>query len=87
MSNYILLIAWSVAGCSLAAVLLMYLHCRRMKRNCNMKIVEYLREQDRLTKELERTRIEKEVMEDLLQSRLAKTSPTTSEVTIPESEN
>lgn len=71
MSNYILLIAWSVAGCSLAAVLLMYLHCRHMKRNCNMMIVEYLREQDRLTKELERTRIEKDTIEKLLKNYLS----------------
>lgn len=44
MNNYILFIASAIAFCSLAAVLLMYLHCRHMKRNCNMMIVEYLRE-------------------------------------------
>ena len=43
MNNYILLIASVIVCCSLAAVLLMYLHCRRMKWNCNMMIAEYLR--------------------------------------------
>ncbi|WP_373155455.1 hypothetical protein [Bacteroides cellulosilyticus] len=71
MSDYALLIASVIVCCLLAAVLLMYLHCRRMKRNCNMMIVEYLREHDRLTKELERTRIEKDTIEKLLKTYLS----------------
>lgn len=46
MSNYTLLIAWSVAGCSLAAVLLMYWRYRRMVRHYNNYIMKYIREHD-----------------------------------------
>lgn len=42
-----------------------------MKRNCNMMIVEYLRKHDRLTKKLERTRIEKNTIEKLLKTYLS----------------
>lgn len=74
MDDYILVIASAAIGCSLIAVLLMYLHYRRLKRNCNKYIVKYIREQDRLKRELERTYIEKEVMENLLKSKLAETT-------------
>ncbi len=59
MNNYLLLIASIIAGCSLIALLLMYLHYRRVKQNFNMIIVKHLREQNRLLKELVRIRMEK----------------------------
>lgn len=69
MSNYTLLIAWSVAGCSLAAVLLMYWRYRHMVRHYNNYIMKYIREHDLLAKELEYAHIEKkndgEVAQDL----------------------
>lgn len=72
MSNYILLIAWSIAGCSLAGVLLMYWRYRRMVQYYNNYIMKYIREHDLLTKELEHTRIEKVTMEKLLETYFAK---------------
>lgn len=59
MSNYTLLIAWSVAGCSLAGVLLMYWRYRRMVRYYNKYIMKYIREHDLLAKELEHALIKK----------------------------
>ena len=72
MSNYILLIAWSIAGCSLAGVLLMYWRYRRMVRYYNKYIMKYIREHDLLTKELEHARIEKDTMEKLFETYFAK---------------
>lgn len=77
MNAYILFIASAIVFCSLATVLIMYLHCRRLKRNRNKYIMKYIREQDRLKRELERTYIEKEVMENLLKSKLAETTDST----------
>lgn len=70
MSNYTLLIAWSVAGCSLAGVLLMYWRYRRKAQEYEKYIVKYIQEQERLKKELERTRIEKDTIEKILKSNL-----------------
>lgn len=68
MSNYILLIAWSIAVCSLAAVLLKYWRYRHMVQYYNNYIMKYIHEHDLLTKELEHTRIEKVTMEKLLET-------------------
>ena len=68
MSNYILLIAWSIAVCSLAAVLLMYWRYRRMVRYYNKYIMKYIREHDLLAKELEHLRIERDTMEKLFET-------------------
>ncbi len=68
MSNYTLLIAWSIAGCSLAGVLLMYWRYRRMVRHYNKYIMKYIREHDLLAKELEHALIEKSTMEKLLKT-------------------
>lgn len=68
MNNYILLIAWFVAGCSLAAVLLMYWRYRRMVRHYNKDIAKSVHEHDRLTKELEHARIKRDTMEKLLKT-------------------
>ena len=68
MINYILLIAWSVAGCSLAAVLLMCWRYRCMVRYYNKYIAKYIREHDLLAKEMEYARIERDTMEKLLKT-------------------
>lgn len=68
MNNYILLIAWSIAGCSLAAVLLIYWRYRRMVRYYNNYIMKYIREHDLLTKQLEYARIEKKTIERLFKT-------------------
>lgn len=68
MSNYTLLITWSIAGCSLAGVLLMYWRYRRMVRYYNKYIMKYIREHDLLKKELEYARIERNTMEKLFKT-------------------
>ena len=68
MSNYTLLIAWSIAVCSLVAVLLMYWRYRRMVRHYNKYIMKYIREHDLLKKELEYAHIEKSTMEKLFET-------------------
>ena len=83
MNNYLLLIAWSIAGCSLSGVLLMYLHCRRLKKRCNRYIVKYIRECDRLITELEHTRIEKNTTEKLFKTYFSKAAGTKRNITLP----
>lgn len=68
MNNYILLVAWSIVACSLVAVLLIYLHYRRMVRHYNKYMMKYIREHDLLAKELEYARIEKDTMEKLFET-------------------
>lgn len=74
MNDYALLITVSaIACCSLIAILLICLHFRQIRREYNMNIVKQLREQDRLSRELERTRLEKKVMEKVLKINLSET--------------
>lgn len=74
MNDYtLLLIVSAIACCSLIAILLICLHFRRVRRGYNMNIVKQLREQDRLFRELERTRLEKKVMEKVLKINLSET--------------
>lgn len=74
MNDYaLLLIVSAIACCSLIAILLICLHFRRLRREYNMNIVKQLREQDRLFRELERTRLEKKVMEKVLKINLSET--------------
>lgn len=70
MNNYILLIALAITFCSLAAAVFLFLHCRRVEKNCNISIVRSIHEQDRVTRDLERTRIEKQAVENVLTARL-----------------
>lgn len=72
MNDYMVLIVSTIVCCSLAAVLFIYLHYRRRERNSNRYIVTHLREQDRLRSELERTCIEKEVIEKVLMTYFSK---------------
>ena len=67
MDNYIFLIALGLVFCSLAIVALVFLHCRK----CNYYRAKGIREQDCLAKQLERTRIEKEMMEKVIKAELS----------------
>ena len=74
MNDYtLLLIVSAIACCSLIAILLICLHFRRLRREYNMNIVKQLHEKDRVSTELERTRLEKEVMEKVLKINLSET--------------
>lgn len=72
MNDYLLLIALIITGCSLSGVLLIYLHCRRLKKRYNGYLIKYIRECDRLIMELEHTRIEKDTMEKLFKTYFSK---------------
>lgn len=71
MDNYIFLIALGLVFCSLAIVALVFLHCRKIVEKCNYYMAKGIREQDCLAKQLERTRIEKEMMEKVIKAELA----------------
>lgn len=77
MNDYALPIALVIICLSLVAVLLIYLHYRRLERNCNRYLVKYVREQERLKRELERILIEKEAIENMLKSKLSDTAENT----------
>ena len=71
MDNYIFLIALGLVFCSLAIVALVFLHCRKIVEKCNYYMAKSIREQDSLVKELERIRVEKEMMEKVLKAELS----------------
>ncbi len=71
MDNYIFLIALGLVFCSLAIVALVFLHCRKIIEKCNYYMAKGIREQDCLAKQLERTRIEKEMMEKVIKAELS----------------
>ena len=60
-----------VAALSLAAIGLVCCHCRQMEREKNRGLVQAVREQDRIARELEQARIEKETLERVLETKLA----------------
>lgn len=68
MNDYRLLIAWVISGCSLLAVLLIYLYCRNLKRYYNRYLMKHIGEQDRLKRLLEQTCIEKNTIEKLFET-------------------
>lgn len=71
MDNYILIIALGVAFCSLAMVTFVFLHCRKVERQCSRYIAKGIHEQDCLSRQLERTRIEKEMIEKVVKTELS----------------
>lgn len=79
MDDCILLISLSVALGSMVAVFFIYLHYLRMKREYNRTIMKNIHEQDHITQELERTRVEKEEMERVLKTELLKAVETSAE--------
>ena len=71
MNDYIFLIALGFVFCSLAIVTCVFLYCRRIEHKCNYYVAKSIREQDGLTKQLERTRIEKEMIEKVVKTDLS----------------
>ena len=69
--HIIFLIALGLVFCSLAIVALVFLHCRKIVEKCNYYMAKGIREQDCLAKQLERTRIEKEMMEKVIKAELS----------------
>ena len=71
MDDYILIMALGGVFCALAIVTFVFLHCRKVEQQCNRYIAKGIHEQDCLARQLERTRIEKEMMEKLLKTELS----------------
>lgn len=71
MDEWIILLSLVVAALSLAAIGLVCLRCRRMEREKDRSLVRALREQDRLARELAHARIERQLHERLLVTKLA----------------
>lgn len=71
MDNYVFLIALVLVFCSLVIVTFVFLHCRKIVEKCNYYVAKGIREQDCLAKQLERTRIEKEMMEKVIKAELS----------------
>lgn len=70
MNEWVLILALAVAALASAAVGIVCFCCRRMERERNNGLVNAIREQDRLARELECARIEKEAFERVLRSKL-----------------
>lgn len=66
MNGYIILIASIIVVCLIAAIVGLYLYCRRIERRCNRCLVKTIREQDRVMRQLERILLEKETFEKLI---------------------
>jgi hypothetical protein len=67
-ADIILLVTLSVSA--LVAGGIAYFRYRKIRRSCNREIVRRIREQDRLARELEHARIEKQAIECLVRSKL-----------------
>lgn len=70
MHEWITIMALGVAALATTAVGIVCSCCRRMEREKNNSIAHAIHEQDRLARELERARIEKETIERVLRSKL-----------------
>lgn len=71
MKEWVLILALGVAALTTATVGVVCYCCRRMEREKNSSIVHAIHEQDRLARELERARIEKEAFERMLKTKLS----------------
>jgi len=70
MDHYIILAALIITFLSVVAVGVIYFHYRRMEIKKDHDIIMRIREQDRIMRELEKTRIERNTLEKLLKSGL-----------------
>lgn len=71
MNDYIIFISLGIAFCSLVIVTSVFLHFRKTEKKYNYYMAKSIREQDCLVKELERTRVEKEMMEKVIKTELS----------------
>lgn len=85
MNDWIICLALIVAALSSAAVGVVVNCCRRMKQEKNRGLINAIHEQDRLARELEHARIEKEALERVLISKLSAAEPAEAENNLPDS--
>lgn len=74
MKEYTCIIALAVILCLLIAICCLYLRFRRIKKTYSSNLIRNIREQDRMARELEQTRLEKETIEKVLEKRLTVTA-------------
>lgn len=72
MQDWIILMALVVAAAALAAAGIALFLCRKQKRERDRALVQALREQNRLVRELEHLHIEKETVENIIRAILPK---------------
>lgn len=70
MGIHIVFSALLVTTLTLVVVIIQFVHYRRAKRRKDASIMACIRQHDHLLKELERTRIEKELLETLVRKQL-----------------
>jgi len=66
MESYLIFIACMIVLLLLFGLCFLYLRCRLMEQRKNDSIIRHIHEQDRLSKELERLRIEDDMLRRLL---------------------
>lgn len=71
MQNWIIFLALTISALSLTAAGIVCRCCRKTQREKDRRIVEVIREQDDLIRELEHTRIEKKTLERALAAELS----------------
>lgn len=86
MYDWIICLALLVAALSSAAVGMVVSYCRRMKREKTRSLLNAIHEQDRLARELEHARIEKQTLERVLVSKLTGQESEVAEDADPDSE-
>lgn len=79
MTDWILFLTLSVTALSLVAAGTVCRCCRRMRREKDRRIVQTVREQDRLAREVECVRIQKETLEEVLGDQLTAVTETSVE--------
>ena len=75
MDKYIIFASLIITFLSLVAVGVTYVHYRRMEHKKDRDIMLRIREQDKIMKELEQTRIERNTLEKLLKTELNRSIP------------
>lgn len=87
MHDWIICLALLVAALSSAAVGMVVNCCRRMKQEKTRSLLDAIHEQDRLARELEHARIEKQTLERVLVSKLSGEEPAVANDAEPAAEN
>lgn len=82
MKEYTCIITLAIIFCLLIAVCCLYLQFRRARKRYSSTLIKNIRDHDRLVRELEQARIEKETIEKALETRLTATDKTTDETPI-----
>lgn len=70
MNGFTCIIAWGIILGLVITICCLYLRFRRIRKNYSRNMVINIREQDRIARELEQARIEKEAIQKVLETHL-----------------